>query len=587
MKQLQLLLHDRRRQQRGSVLSGVLIIVAFMSILIGGMLTELTGSFMLSRALVTRVKTEATVTSAAELAIHQLQSGPVPAVCAKDYSGGTSQNRGPWFLTLNGSPAAVTQTCDAILPEQATGLAQGAFSIDGVHATTAGQNRYLVSDSSGVLRAYSFGSTIPSWSVGIGGQPTATLLPKTNSDGSSVVLIPAAIGGSDCAGHCVALIDDGGGFRCSMPSSATVTATPGAEVSVSGRRNFPDYVFFANSSGNLYGYDAARSSGCRLLTTNNVGGQVVGAPLVFPGTTNNNNSSSSEEIFVLVKVNNGTSTELQHWRYTETIGPCEGDQCDGENGQGRGTTTYVLSRVDSMSLVGGGAVGYAASATGPRNGAPLTLAVATAGGRLVLARISVNGGPSYSMSSGASAILPNGDAPSRAPYWCHCPGGQDVIGVGGTKGFLYLFNSGLTLAISYDGQADGRPSITTTPMADSSGDWYFGANDGAVYDVEIPVSGPQMFKAAKFGPGGPIFSSPIVGTCPAGPCLYFGSTINGSYFVRIGSTRVSDLRACISTAADSTSCATNPRLWARVQVGPGAIWGASGVYVQGWSFYSP
>jgi hypothetical protein len=93
---------------------------------------------------------------------------------------------------------------------------------------------------------------------------------------------------------------------------------------------------------------------------------------------------------------------------------------------------------------------------------------------------------------------------------------------------------------------DGFPAISTTPMADTNGDWYFGASDGSVYDVEIPVSGVQMFKAAKFGPGGAISSSPTVGTCPSGlvgPCIYFGSSAVGSYFVRIGSTRVSDLRS--------------------------------------------
>jgi hypothetical protein len=160
--------------------------------------------------------------------------------------------------------------------------------------------------------------------------------------------------------------------------------------------------------------------------------------------------------------------------------------------------------------------------------------------------------------------------------------------VGGTNGLLYLYTSGLAaVAYTYDGQPDGRPAINTTPMADAAGDWYFGANDGQVYDVEIPMGGTQMFKAAKFGPGGAIASSPIVGACPAGPCLYFASTIAGSYFARIGSTRVSDLRACISSTPGSTSCASNPRLWARVQVGPGAVWGGTGVYVQGWSFYSP
>jgi hypothetical protein len=162
-----------------------------------------------------------------------------------------------------------------------------------------------------------------------------------------------------------------------------------------------------------------------------------------------------------------------------------------------------------------------------------------------------------------------------------------LIGVGGTNGFLYLFDTGLSLAYSYDGQPDGRPAIDTTPAADPNGEWYFGANDGSVYDVEIPMSGAQMFKAAKFGPGGAITSSPIVGPCNAGPCLYFASSSGGSYFARIGTTRISDLRACITSSLGSTSCAGNPRLWARVQVGPGNVWGGSGVFVQGWSFYSP
>ena len=64
MRHLQLLLHDGRRRQRGSVLSGLLIIVAFLAILIGGLLTELTSSFVLSRDQMTRVKTEATVATA-------------------------------------------------------------------------------------------------------------------------------------------------------------------------------------------------------------------------------------------------------------------------------------------------------------------------------------------------------------------------------------------------------------------------------------------------------------------------------------------------------------------------------------------
>jgi hypothetical protein len=179
---------------------------------------------------------------------------------------------------------------------------------------------------------------------------------------------------------------------------------------------------------------------------------------------------------------------------------------------------------------------------------------------------------------------------SRAPYWCHCPG-QDLIGVGSTNGTLYLLNSGLAPKWSYPGLADGSPAINTTPTADANGDWYFGAEDGYVYDVEIPTGGAMMLKAARFGPGGAVRSSPIVGGasdgCSSGPCVYFGSSTAGTYFARIGSTRIIDLNACVSSRSGSTSCAANPRLWARLEVGSPAIVGGRGVYVQGWSYYSP
>src|SRR5207247_2156564 len=84
------------------------------------------------------------------------------------------------------------------------------------------------------------------------------------------------------------------------------------------------------------------------------------------------------------------------------------------------------------------------------------------------------------------------------------------------------------------------------PVADSNGDWYFGADDGYVHDVEMPASGSQLFQAAKFGPGGQIQSSPVEAGCSTGPCMYFGSSTSGAYFVLLGKTRVSDLRACIS-----------------------------------------
>ncbi len=576
MRHLPLLLHDGRRRQRGSVLSGLLIIVAFLAILIGGLLTELTSSFVLSSDQMARVKTEATVTSAVELAIHRLEGGPVPAVCAQDA-------RGPWYLTLNGRDAAVTQTCSGIVPEVATGLAAGSFTVDGIHDTARGNDRYLVANTSGGLYSYPFGQTLPSWSKAVGGAPTAP--PLSQRDPNSAVdvslLVPLAKPGGTCGGHCVALYTDPGStpsFVCDMPASVSVTAQPAAEVTAGGSAHFPGYAFFGDAAGDLYVYNSTEDGGCNLLASNSLGGAVVGAPLVFPGivTKTGNSTTISDEVFVLVS--GASSTQLLHLRYSETTDP-----------QGNVTPGLGLAAAALPLAIGGNAVGYAISSTLPAVGSTLSLAVSTASGRLGMAAIAVGSGPFYSMSSGASIVLPNGSGAARAPYWCHCPGqgGPGLIGVGGTNGFLYLFSKVLSLAYTYDGQPDGRPAITTTPMADANGDWYFGASDGFVYDVEIPLSGPQLFKAAKFGPGGAIASSPIVGACIAGPCMYFGSSTLGSYFVRIGSTRVSDLRACVSPTSGSTSCAANPRLWARVQVGPPAIWGNFGVYVQGWSYYSP
>jgi hypothetical protein len=575
---LRKLLGDRRRRQRGSILSAVLIIVAFLSILVGALMTELTSSFLISRTLVTRMQNEATVTSAVELGIHQLQGRAVPPVCAWDSSGLPS-------FTLNGSHAVVTETCTEIYPDPPDPLAVGAFTIGGVRDTSAGRDRYLVSDSSGLLRAYAFGQVTPSWALAIGGPPTAPLLPKTDSNGSSVLLVPAAISGPGCAGHCVALFNDAGGaptFRCSMRASTTVTTTPAAEVSSSRSFNFPDYAFFGGSgaAGRLYVYDAAAGGSCAQLASAALGGVAAGAPLVFPGTVSGSRDRTiNDEIFVLVT--NSNSTNLQHWRYTEVT----------ENRDGGGDTTISLSQVGNLSLIGGNAVGYAVSSTVPASGTTLSLAVTTAPGRLEMARIAVRSGPSYNMSLGPSTILPNGDATARAPYWCHCPTGQnqnqkqDLIGVGGNKGFLYLFHSGLTQPPAYT--YDVQVGINTTPIADANGDWYFGTIDGSIYDVEIPMSGQQMFKAAKFGPGGRIASPPIVGACPGGQCLYYASSTAGSWFARLGGTRVIDLIACVSSASDSTKCAANPQLWARVEVGSPTVVGGRGVYVQGWSYYSP
>lgn len=563
------MLGDRRRRQQGSILSGLLIIVAFLAILIGALLTELTDSFIASRELADRYRTEATGMSAVELAINQAQNdvrvGGVPAVCVRD-------PRGPWFLTLNGRPAAVTQTCSGIVPELPTSLAAGSFRVDGIHDTTGGRDRYLVSNNSGQLYSYPFGQTTPTvgWPIALGGSPTGPPLTASDPNGSVNILVPIATGGT-CGGggHCVAVFNDVGGqasFHCNLPANATVGA-----VAAGGAINFSGYAFFGDS-GRLYVYDARVTKPCPQLSSAVVGGAVVGAPLVVRGRVTNNPESVSDEVFIVVTSSTGTS--LQHWQYSETI-----DEAGG-HGPGNRVVSSLNPVGNPQPLNGNNATGYAISSTAP----PLSLVVATASGSVDMAGIS--GGPSYTMSGGVSVVLPNGSFAPRAPYWCHCPGGQDLIGIGGNNGVLYLLNTGLAIQWSYDARPDGVSDIDSTPVADINGEWYFGANDGSVYDVEIPVTGP-MFKAAKFGPGGEIDSSPIVGSCPNGMCLYFGSATAGSYFARIGVTRVTDLRACVSSSPGSATCVSNPRLWARVKVGPSAVWGGSGVFVQGWSFYSP
>jgi hypothetical protein len=570
MTWLRLVLTDRRRRQRGSVLSAVLIIVAFLAILVGAVMTELTSSFLLSRNQVNRMQTEATVTSAVELGIHQLQTTSVPPVCAEDLSG-VALNRGPWYLTLNGRPAAVSETCTGIVPDQALALASGQFGIDGIRDTI--RDRYLVENSTafGRLYSYPFGQTGLSWSIALGGAPTAPPMTMSDPDGSVDLLVPVANPSAGCSGHCVAVYADRGGIpghRCDMGASGVVADQPGAEYAGGG--NFPGYTFFADLAGNFYAYDPSAAGTCSLLEEDSggLGGVVVGAPLVFRGTNTAKNdvTTTVDDLFVLVTT--GTATWLEHWQYVEETG-----------------SAPELNQVSSMNLnVGGNAVGYSVSSTVPT----LMLAVATQGGKLAIARITETGtgvGPTYSMSTVSGPMqLPS--TVGRAPHWCHCPSG-DLIGVGGTNGSLYVLSTALSVQWSYSGQADGSPAINTTPGADSNGDWYFGADDGYVYDVEIPRSGSAMFKAARFGPGGAIRSSPVVGACSSGPCMYFGSTTTSTYFVQLGSTRIIDLRACISSSSGSTTCAANPQLWARVEVGLPAIVGGSGVYVQGWSYYSP
>jgi hypothetical protein len=569
------LLADRRRRQSGSILSGLLIIVALLAILIGALMTELSSSFLLSRTATARVQHQATVNSAMEWGLYQLQNSAVPHVCVRD-------TRGPWFLNaLNGSAAAVSQTCTGIVPDVSAPLGGGNYAVDGIHEAMLGHNSYIVGGQTGRLTSHAFGTSTLEWSINVGGAPTAQVLAKPDPSNSPhiALLVPNAASRSSCGGHCVSLYDQGSGapaFRCDMAAGAAVTDQPALEMSGGGGANFPTYAFFGDSAGKLYVYEASTNGTCDLLAAlGGAGGAVVGQPVVFTGTSSSRSGDTTVVDDIFVVVSTSSSTSLEHWQYSETTAQGE-DEVAG------------LGLVSMLPLaVGGNAVVSDPSSTVPSGGAVIRQAVVGRGGRVGISLINVTStkaGFTYTVSAGPTAPLAG--QVTHQPYWCHCPGG-DTIGVGSTNGFLYLLDTSLNLSRQYDGQADGQPAINSTPVADAAGDWYFGADDGYVYDVEIPATGLQMFKAARFGPGGAIQSSPIEGTCGTATCLYFASSTAGAYFVDLAATRVIDLRACISAGPGSSTCAANPRLWAKVMVGPpGGVAGDKGIAVQGWSYYS-
>src|SRR4029077_6881565 len=218
VKAIKELLRDRRRAQRGSVLSGVLIMTAFIAILSGALTTELSTNFLLSHNLVTKVGNQATVDSALELTLSRLQSTPISQGCPS-----------PASATLNGRPAPASiigcaPTVDS-RSRQFTGLVQtSGFSTEGVHAVlpAVGLNEYLVGDSSGVRQGFPFGST-SGWPFSLGGAITAPPLAMLDPSGSTDVSIlvptsnPTLNGG--CGGtYCLALLSSDSGsapaFRC-------------------------------------------------------------------------------------------------------------------------------------------------------------------------------------------------------------------------------------------------------------------------------------------------------------------------------------------------------------------------------------
>lgn len=543
MNGLRALLIDRRRRQRGSVLSGVLIIVAFLSIISGALMTELSTNFLLSYNLVNRVATEATVNSSVELALNQLQNTPINAPCP---------SLPP--VTLNGQTAAVSYgSCWAAVDRRSPQFVRVAstspFTLDGSHAQFSGLNDYVVGDSGGTVLDYTFGKAAPRWTLALGGSVTGTplVMPDPLNGGQFLDLVP--VSGPACAptSACVSVRSDPSSVSTSPPGLRCTTHTTGSVVSQPAvGRNNTDVAYFGDSSGTVYAIDPTSSGGsCEPEGTVTGGNPVVAGPVVF--ACQRSCGQNQDEVYVLTS--GGGSSRLVLFTFSLQGG---------------------LALVRSLSLPWANPSGIAVESAG----LPSRLAISFAGGQVAVVQLDADADMSLAASVGLPAAI-NG-----APYWCHCPGSVDLIGIGVSNGSLYIRDTSLNSYATYSGGS----AIETAPAADAAGNWYFAADDGRLYEVQKPVAGTNMGLAATFGSAArSISSSPVLATCPAGICVYLGSMDNSAYLISLDA-RDAVLTACVSASPPACSGA-NPRLWASIEVG--AAGSPQTVHVQGWSYYSP
>jgi hypothetical protein len=543
------LLRDRKRAQRGSVLSGVLIMVAFLAIISGALMTELSTHFLISRSLVNRVGNEATVNSAMELALDQIQNTQLSNGCP----GATSSVPLPAPVTVNARTAVVSYvncwpTVDLrSRPGYRSIASAGSFNFDGDHAVLPGQDTYLVGDSSGNIYQYKFGDSSQSWSMNLGSNITGPSLAMADSSGDLTDisnLVPLAGGGSSiCSTTCVELLQQdtnrsGPDLFCAMPTSGTVTALPAAGVS------FPNLTYFGDTSGTLYAYVASEAGRCTpqgsITTPGNA--PIVAGPIVF-------NNGGRDEIYVVTS--SGSTKQLLRFTYDSSDSP-------------------PFSLADSVNLPFSNPVGMAVDQTS----VPARVAITFAGGGVAIVNIPSNFDPSLAPST----VVGPGFA--GAPTWCSCPSGVQ-IGVAGTNGTFYLLNASLSVITSY---AVGT-AIHTTPATDGVGEWFVGADDGYLYELQEPPAGTTVTRVDRYGSGalGRVASSVQVGPCSAGICLYMG-TVNNAYLVSLDA-RSAELAACLSTAPPACSSGANPRLLSQVEVG--AFGNPQMVHVKTWSYYSP
>jgi len=535
-------LRDRRRSQRGSVLSGVLIITLFLAILSAALMTELSTNLLITQDLVNRVANEATVNSAIELTIDQLQNTRVGLPCP---SASTATDNG---MTAAASYVSCETSVDSASPGFTAVAGNSPFTTDGTHVVLSSfgwnVNEYLVGDA-GSLYELDFGSAAPNWAYSIGGPltgPPNAIRDSLSGPPNVIDLVPTATG---CGGSpdCVLALTESAG---SMPSASCAMGAEGPVTSrpVGGVRN-SSVVFFGDANGDLYAYSPGTSgdTDCNLDSSLVIedGMPMVAGPFVFAGPF------GTDEVYAVAS--DGSSSEIVHYAYSF----------------GSGFTSASFRDLPYGAVAG-------ASLDG--NTLPARLAITYAGGQVTMAQISNTYG--ISILAGGATL---GTAIDAAPYWCQCPSGT-LIGVGGENGTLYLLDTSFNQQATYGGTA----SITTSPTADAAGDWFFGASDAYLYEVAEVPGQTAMVREGIFGPlDGAVGSSAMSGLCPNGVCVYTATGNRHAYLTTFDARNVV-MTACVSTAPPACSGA-DPRVWAKVQIG--AIGAARSVRTTGWSYYSP
>lgn len=550
MKTLRAFLKDGRRSQRGSVLSAVLIIVLFLSIISGALMTALSTNFLLSNNLLNRVYTQATVGSAAELGINQLQGIRPNAPCP-----------GPIVTpALNGQMAVANVTTGSCWPTVHespgfTHLATGSnvFSIDGTHAQLQGLNDYIIGNPDGTVYDYWFDPTVSGspaqlsgslrWTLTLPGSavtgPTMVML-DPNNPGQYLDLIP--VSGGICSNpvtNCVSVRSDDGSSQ--RPGQlCAIDATGGAVVTQPAASPSSNRIAYFSAGADLASIDVSR---CEPTHTTTIPGSrpVVAGPVA---RCSGGCSNGTDDVYAVVS--DSVSSSLVRYTY-------------------RGGFTLAQSR----SLPWGGATGLAMS------GSNLSaIAVTFKGGGIAVVQLTSSGfmGPALSRSTPPVA---------KAPYWCTQCG--DLIGVG-TQGGLYVFDS---LLNQFATPSAGSGSISTTPQADSSGKfWYFGADDGYVYEAQVSAGQTVTLFAKRLGPMAQFGSSVQVGDCKnrAWICLYLGALDRKAYLIAMDA-HEAVLTACITVAPPNCLTGANPRVWTLVEIG--TLSSRQAVHVKGWSYYSP